>query len=207
MMLWNSQQSLRLLAFFSMLSTLTTITACSTFNSKTPEIRFYSLSSVSEIQSNNNTSKLSPKLRIGIGPVRIPRQLKRPQIVTRINQNELKVSEDYQWAGSLKEDITLALADNLSTLMGTEQIEIFPWKRRFKPNYQIRIHIEQLDGELGGKITLKARWWVRLGNGSTDKLARKSTYSIATKGTDYTHYVAALSDAIDKLSQEIAKEL
>lgn len=195
----------------SFLFILLTLTACSSFGEKTPEIRFYSLSAVSEIHSNNDNlepgSKRTPNLKIGIGPIKLPRQLKRPQIITRINQNELKVSEDHQWAGSLKEDITLAVADNLSALLATEQIEMFPWKRRFKPNYQVRVQIEQLDGEPGKNVTLKARWWLRVSNTGTDKLARKSTYTIATKGTDYTSYVAALSDAIDKLSQEIAQEL
>ncbi len=199
---------MKLLPFIFILFTLT---ACSTFRAKTPEVRFYSLSAVSETHSNHDNpeldSKQKPHLKIGIGPIRLPRQLKRPQIVTRINQNELKVSEDHQWAGSLKDDITLAVADNLSTLLATEQIEMFPWKRRFKPNFQVRVHIEQLDGQPGKNITLKARWWLRVGNGNTDKLAKKSTYTIATKGTDYTSYVAALSAAIDKLSQEIAKEI
>lgn len=198
---------MKLLSFLFMLMTLA---ACSTFGGKTPEIRFYSLSAVSEINSSTyptSRPRQSPKLRIGIGPVRLPRQLKRPQIVTRINQNELKVSEDFQWAGSLKEDITLAIADNLSALIGTEQIEMFPWKRRFKPNYQIRVQIEQLDGEPGKSVTLKARWWLRVDNTGTDKLAKKSKYIVATKDTDYSSYVAALSDAIDKLSQEIAEEL
>ncbi len=178
------------------------LTACSSLGGGTDTTRFYSLSTQSD-----NASVPPSRIRLGIGPVKLPHQLKRPQIVTRINQNELHVNEQHQWAGSLKEDVTQVLSDNLESLTGTEQIEIFPWKRHFRPHYQVRVQIEQFDGEPGKNITLKARWWLRSQNSNTDKLAKKSIITVPAKGTDFSSYVAALSQALDKLSREIARHI
>ncbi len=184
------------------------LSACSSLGGGQDTTRFYSLSSIDE--SNSAATPPTPptgNLKLGIGPVRLPHQLKRPQIVTRINQNELHVTEQHQWAGSLKEDITQVLTDNLSMLIGTEQIEKYPWKRDFKPNHRVRVQIEQLDGEPGKMVTLKARWWLRAHNSRVDLPAKKSTIKVATQGADYTSYVAAQSRALYKLSQEISKSI
>ena len=146
----------------------------------------------------------SPQLRLGIGPIKLPRLLKHPQIITRKNQHEIHMAEQHQWGGSLKEDVTQTVANNLGNLLGTEQVEHFPWKQRFKADYQVRIHIEKMDGGLGGKAHLKARWWLRVGNAATDKLAEHSNYSVDVKGKDYASYAAALSELLYQLSQEIA---
>ncbi|MEE9302540.1 MAG: PqiC family protein [Thiotrichaceae bacterium] len=181
------------------------LTACSSLGGSSDSTRFYSLSSIDE-----NKTAPTGRLTLGIGPVRLPHRLKRPQIVTRINKNELHVTEDHQWAGSLKEDITQVLTDNLSTLVGTEQIESYPWKRYFKPDFRIRVQIERLDGEPGKAVTLKARWWLRstlTRFSKMDQPARKSTITVQTKGEGYTPYVAAQSRALYQLSQEIAAEI
>lgn len=145
------------------------------------------------------------RLSLGIGPVRIPMLLRRPQIISRVSNNELKVSEKHHWAGSLREDITQALIDNIASLSGTSNIEKFPWKRSFKPSYQVRVQIEKLDGELDGHITLKARWWLRKGNAGKDFLSKYTVLQVATKGNDYSSYVAAQSEAIFQLSQRIVQ--
>lgn len=191
---------LRLIIFSLIL--LVALNACSSIGSGSDSTRFYSLSALSE-----NSKSTTSSLKLGLGPVRISHHLKRPQIVTRINQNELHVDEDHQWAGSLKEDISQVLIDNLSALLGTQHIEKFPWKRHFNPDYQVRVKIEQLDGTPGGNVTLKARWWLRAQLQADDNLARKSVITVATTSTDYNGYVAALSKAIDIFSHEIASEI
>ncbi len=181
---------------------LLSINACSSLGGSSDSTHFYSLSALSE--SSTSTPSL---LKLGIGPVRLQRQLKRPQIVSRINQNELHVDEAHQWAGSLKEDITQVLVDNLSGLLGTEQIEKFPWKSHFRPDYQVRVQVERFDGEPGKEVVLKARWWLRQHHDSYDKLAKKSVIRVAMQRTDYNSYVAALSKALDTLSREIARSI
>ena len=179
-----------------------TLAGCSSGIVSDNSTHFYSLSSIAP-----STKLATQQLRLGVGPIKLPRLLKRPQIITRKNQHQINISEKHQWGGSLKEDITQTVANNLGNLLGTEQVEHFPWKRHFKADYQIRIHIEKMDGELGGKAHLKARWWLRVGNAGTDKLAEYAKYTIEIKGNDYAAYAAALSLLLYQLSQEIAEHI
>ncbi len=188
---------LRKIAFSLLL--LSTLTGCSSGIVSDKSTHFYSLSAIAP-----STKLATKQLHLGVGPIKLPRLLKRPQIITRKNQHEIDMSEQHQWGGSLKEDITQTVADNLGNLLGTEQVEHFPWKRHFKADYQVRIHIEKMDGELDGKAHLKARWWLRVGNAGTDKLAEYSSYNVEVKDKDYASYAAALSQLLYQLSQEIA---
>ena len=178
------------------------LTACSTNSSTDGNIgdtRFYTLSSLPP--SSNTTGKL----RIGVGPLEIPQLINRPQIVSRKNQAEIIMSENHQWGGSHREELLQTITDNLSSLLKTESIEQYPWKYSFKPNYQIRINIERLDGELGKSVMLKARW--RLIRYNKEILVKRAVISTKVKGRAYSDYVNAISTVIKLFSQKISKEI
>lgn len=166
------------------------------------ETKFYALSPADVATPSGDS-----KLKLGIGPVRIPHMLSRPQLVVRTEQHQINVLEQHQWGGSLKEEVAQIVIDNLSANLGTEQVEHFPWKNAFKPDYQVRIRIERMDGIPGGEVVMKARWWLRKGNAPTDQLAEYSTYRVQTADKSYPAYVAALSNTLEQLSAEIAKAI
>jgi len=194
--------SLKILPLF-LVSTLS-LSACSSLGIGEDTTRFYSLKSVA-LSTNAKAPQANPNLRIGIGPVSLTRLLRRPQIITRKSGTEIEMAEEHQWGGILKEDLTLVMLDNFSGLLGTENIEQFPWKLDFKPNYNVRIDIEQLDGQLGGEVTLRARW--RLKKGREEIRVTNSVLRSPVKGNDYNAYVSAQSDVLFKLSQLIVKEM
>ena len=109
------------------------------------------------------------------------------------------------WGGLLKEDLSQALADNFSSLLSTENIEQYPWKLSFKPQYSVRINIDQLDGELGGVVTLKAHW--RLSKKRKEIMVRNTTLTQAVDGKDFNAYVKAQSQVLYKLTELISKEM
>jgi uncharacterized lipoprotein YmbA len=179
------------------------LSACSVLDTE-DKTRFYSLNAIA-LNSNERAPQASPDLRIGIGPVSLTRLLRRPQIITRKSGTEIAMAEEHQWGGLLKEDLTRVMADNFAGLLGTENIEQFPWKLSFKPNYRVRIDVEQLDGQLGGQVTLKARW--RLVKGREEIRVVNSVLSAPVKGNDYNAYVAAQSDVLYQLSKLVVKEM
>ncbi len=164
--------------------------------------RFYSLSAPLP-----NTSVITNKLSIGIGPVDIPRLLNRPQIVSRKDNTEIIIAEKHQWGGSYKEELIKALTDNFSSLLKTERIEEYPWKSSFKPNYQVRINIESFDGQIGKSVVLNARW--RLVKNNKELLVKRAVIEVPISNTgsasssNYGAYVKAQSQAISRLSQEV----
>ena len=147
----------------------------------------------------------SSQLRIGVGPVEIPRLLNRPQIISRKNNTEILMAEKHQWGGSYKEELTQALTDNLSNLLNTDNIEQYPWKFAFKPAYSVRVTIERFDGQLGKEVILKARW--RLFKGNKEVLVKQSRVKESIVGKSYSHYVRAQSRALTELSKKIVSQI
>ena len=160
---------------------------------------FYSLSSLPP------ASNPQSKMRIGVGPVQIPRLLTRPQIISRKNSNEINMAELHQWGGSLREEITQVTTDNLSALLKTDHIEQYPWKFAFKPHYQVRINIERLDGKIGKNVTLKARW--RLLKNNKELLSKRALINTPVHGKRYGDYVKAQSKALEIFSRQIADKI
>ncbi len=183
-----------------------TLTACSSISDITGSAdnslggtRFYALNAL-PVSSNNHAN-----LRLGIGPIEIPRLLNRPQIISRKNTSEINMAEFHQWGGSYKEELTQALSDNLSALLKTDNIEQYPWKFSFKPHYQVRVNIERFDGQLGKSVTLKARWWLLKNN--KEILVKRAVIQTPVSGNDYNAYVNAQSKALITLSRQIAAKI
>lgn len=160
---------------------------------------FYALSSLPPSNASNQG------LRIGVGPLEIPRLLNRPQIISRKNSAEVIMSENHQWGGSYKEELIQTLTDNLSALLKTENVETYPWKFSFKPAYQIRINIERFDGQVGKSVTLKARW--RLLRNNKEVFVKRAVINTKVKGKSYTDYIKAHSQTLATFSQQIAKHI
>ncbi|MGB1310527.1 MAG: PqiC family protein [Leucothrix sp.] len=166
--------------------------------------RFYSLQSTGlALSAKPNTA--NPVIKVGVGPIRLTRLLRRPQIVTRKSGTEIAMAEKHQWGGLLKEDLTQTLTDNFSSLLGTENIEQYPWKLSFKPNYSVRIDVDQLDGDLGGTVTLKAHW--RLSKGRKEVAVQNTVLRQKVVGGDYNAYVTAQSKVLYKLCQLISQSM
>src|SRR5262245_30875047 len=62
---------------------------------------------------------------VGIGPVVIPDHLERG-LVTRVNRDEIAISDTDRWAEPLHQSLTRALRQNLIALLHTERIQIYP---------------------------------------------------------------------------------
>ena len=180
------------------------LSACSSGGESIGGTRFYSLQSPA-LALSAKPNRANPTFKVGVGPVRLSRLLRRPQIVTRKSGTEVAMAEKHQWGGILKEDLIQTLDDNFASLLGTENIEQYPWKLSFKPNYSVRVDIDQLDGELGGVVTLKAHW--RLSKGRKEVVVRNTTLRQKVRGGDYNAYVTAQSEVLYKLCELVSKEM
>src|SRR5882757_4935 len=80
--------------------------------------RFYVLTPL--MAAKEATAAKGPAL--GVGPVVIPQYLDRPEIVTRSSDNRLDLANFDQWGGRFGDNITRALAENLSGLLKTDRV-------------------------------------------------------------------------------------
>ena len=147
------------------------------------------------------------RVSVGIGPLDLPGYLDRPQIVTQVSENRLNLGEFDIWAESLQDNFIRVLTENLSALLVSEPVVIFPFKDAFRPYFQVKIDVMRMDGTLGGDAVLTANWAI-FREGRTEMLvAKRSTYKEAADGESYEPLVAAQSRAVMALSRDIAAEI
>jgi hypothetical protein len=172
-----------------------------------PPTRFYTLSSLQEGGSERRESTSDQDFLIGVGPIKFPEYLDRTEIVTRDSSNKIALSDFDVWAGSLAEDFSRALAENLSVLLSTERVIVYPRLRSGLAKYQIIMDVIRFDGVLGGDVSLIARWAIVEGKERKTVFARKSTIIEPSGAKSYEAMVAADSRALEKLSREIAEAI
>jgi uncharacterized lipoprotein YmbA len=169
--------------------------------------RFYTLSALASSETRNKAGASSPSIAIGVGPVTLPEYLDRPQIVTSTSRNELRLAEFDRWAGSLKDDFSRILAENLSILLSTDRVSLYPWRRSMSIDYQVVVDVARFDGELGGEARLDARWTVLGGRDKKVLSMHTSRISEPTGEQGYAALVGAQSRALGRLSREIAEAI
>jgi uncharacterized protein len=176
------------------------LAACAT----TPPIKYYTLNALHRPAGAVVTA---PEITVSVSAVAIPDMLDRPQIVTRTDENRVNISDFHRWAGSLKDDLTTVLVENLNILLAADQIRVRTTDTALDPAYHLIVHINQLEGGLGGTVKLNANWTIRHRRAKEVLASKDVLIEQATVSGDYDAFVAAQSRAIGLLSQEIAKEI
>ena len=188
---------------WALLLTVFFVAACST----TPPVAYYTLNTLPEMQQEIPAAVMDDTLAIGVGPVEFPKFLDRPQIVTRKSQNQIQVSEFHRWAGSFPGDFSRVLAKNISILLPTDRVAVYPWGEQFSPTYRIKLDVEQFDGQVGERVVLEVTWMVTDQEGTNKLLVRKSLIEEPVSEKNYEALVVAESNALATLSRTIVEEI
>jgi uncharacterized protein len=182
------------------------VTGCSTFSPRPDPSRFFTLSSLPEVQQARLKNSTRPeKMFLGIGPVKFPGYLDRQQIVVRSAQNRFDVSENDRWAEPLQENFARVLSENLSLLLDTDLIIIYPWSPTARPRYNVEIDVLRLEANSERNGQLFARWSVVDGADRKVAVVKESRIIRNAKEKSTDGSVAALSEAVGHLSHEIAE--
>jgi uncharacterized protein len=144
---------------------------------------------------------------IGVFPVTTPDYLDRPQIVTRVSENEIHLDEFSRWAEPLKDSFTRALVQNLSTLLNTAKVVRTTGSTGVSMALQVGVDVVQFDGTLGGDVVLIVKWGLFEAEGKKLLLGKRSSFKEPTGGATYEALVAAESRAVAALSREIAEAI
>jgi uncharacterized lipoprotein YmbA len=124
--------------------------------------------------------------------------------VTGNTNPELDRASFEQWAEPLEDNFTRILAENLSQLLATDQVMVFPWQGPTDVVYHVIIDVTRFLGELDGHASLEARWSIIGKNGKEVLTRKKSSFSEPVGGQDYQALAAALSRTVASLSRDIA---
>ncbi len=183
---------------------LAVVATCAGACSTSKESRFYLLHPTMGSQRGSDSFSLRPEICVGIGPVKFPDYLDRPQIVTRATPGKLDLAEFDRWAEPLSENFIRVLAENISTALHTNRVVIHPWPRTSQPDCHVAVEVNQFEGVPGGRATLNARWTLHGEQGRKILVQRNSEISEAVDATSYEALVAAQSRAVASLAGEIA---
>jgi len=188
---------------WAFLLTVFFVAACSS----TPPVAYYTLNTLPEMQQEIPAAVMDDTLAIGVGPVEFPKFLDRPQIVTRKSQNQIEVSEFHRWAGSFPGDFSRVLAKNISILLPSDRVAVYPWGDQFSPTYRIKLAVQQFDGQLGERVVLDVTWMVTDQEGTKKLVVRKSLIEEPVSDKTYEALVVAESNALVTLSRTIVEEI
>lgn len=171
-----------------------------------PDPKFYMLRAIDESRVTHKFS-ITPGKIIGIGPVKIPEYLNRPQIVTRDSNNMLIFAQFDRWGESLDVGIGRLIRENLIIMLPGATLETFPWGLDVPVKYQVFIDIVQLEGELAEDLILSVQWSVFDIDKKKMAIIKRTEFRQAISPHNYSGLVKTLSAACASLSSEIAGEL
>ncbi len=168
-------------------------------------VQFYRLNAgvamIDAVQVDESTNQAV----VGLGPIRIPDYLNRPQMVVAISDNQYQLSEEHRWAERLDQNISLALAKFLPSQLGSNRIVRYPWAQRQIVDYQVSIDIIEFNIDALGRSRLTAQWVIKRKDQSD--ISRRFDYQVPASTTDYDVMVSAQSACLTKLGQDIAVTL
>lgn len=173
---------------------------CVDIGGETPPSRFYVLSA---IDPQGTLSSDGPAIMLG--PVTLPRYLDRPQIVTRPSANELSLAEYDRWGGKLDDNVARVLAQDIAVHLNTSRVAIFPREQRLTDAVQISVDISRFEqvGQQGGNVELDAQWSLYPADRRGAPMVGISRVRTPVSGSGFAGTAAAMSAALDQLSQEL----
>ncbi len=169
--------------------------------------KFYMLSSLplssEKLQVNNNQNRISIEIDLN----EIPAYLNKPQMIVRINSNEIKLEEYHRWAETVKDSFPKIIADNLISLLSSEKFLVFAQNRIVSSDYQIIFNVNQFDGTPGETVSLIAQWAIFNNKKEKIVLTQHSDINVKTEGDGFDKLAAAQSKALEILSRQISSAI
>ncbi|MFH0342408.1 MAG: membrane integrity-associated transporter subunit PqiC [Chromatiales bacterium] len=162
-----------------------------------PPSRFYTLS------GTPTQATTSSNLFVAVGPVSIPAEVDRPEIVVSTGPNQVQLDEFNRWASPLENNIARVIAENLVAMLGTPRVTLFPQTSGADADYRVAIEVQSFRSAPGEAAVLDAVWTVRRAqDGRTE--TRRTSVRETVREDSYDALAAAHSRALARLSRDIA---
>ena len=174
------------------------ITGCGT----TPPSKFYLLNVGNSAQQSNNAN-----LNIGLGPIEFPAYLDRSKIMIRTGNNSFKAAEYHRWAEPLETNFTRVLAQNLGSALPNAVVTLYPWRNGKEIKIQVLLEVLSFDSDNNNQARLNVRWELLDADKKTIAPPQQREYIKTARNSDYEERVAAMSECVMALGQELGQEI
>ncbi|WP_295385600.1 membrane integrity-associated transporter subunit PqiC [uncultured Thiodictyon sp.] len=169
-----------------------------------PPSHFYTLSSA--LAPGAGVAPPSGGVAVAVGPVSIPAQVDRPEILVSEGANRVRPQETERWAAPLADNIARVVAENLADLLATARVTRFPQTTDMAAAYRVLIDVQGFTSVPDQAATLGAVWTVRRTQDGRSETGRTRVREPVT-GAGYEALAAAHSRALGTLSRDIADAL
>jgi len=162
--------------------------------------RYYLLTPQPEITQAQSDTK---NIKIGLGPVLFPEYLKRPKVISYSGMNQLHLAEYERWAESLDGNFSRVLAENLTQLIPTDQVYIYPYVGNISLDYRIILEVRQFEMNSQSAVKLIALWQIVREEDKESLITKRSEFLENVNAGKYESIVAGMSKVTADLSREI----
>ena len=163
------------------------------------KLNYYTLSS--QVASPAAVSSTRP-LSIYVGPVTIPETVDRPQMVFRVDPNQVEIAELERWAEPLKAAIPRLVADTLARELSASAVMTSRQSATLDFDYRVAVDVQRFDFSAGDGAAIDALWTIRGAKGAPR--TGRSEGREAGSSRDAQAMAVAQSRALDKVARDIA---
>ncbi|HJU28911.1 MAG TPA: PqiC family protein [Candidatus Binataceae bacterium] len=183
------------------------IAGCSILGPRPERSNFLVLTPVSADGNSSAAAAGQTPLAVGLGPVSLPNYLDRPEVVMRSSENTLALSSTDRWAEPLADNFRNVFEADLTTSLGNSRIVRYPWFANARPDYAVRVEVEQFEVSAADGAILKAHWSINNPKDGSTLVSRQADITQPMNSHDPQAIAAALSAALGDLSRQIAQAL
>lgn len=182
-----------------------------------PKSTYYRLTS-KPIPAMNEASN---QKRVMIGPVTVPVNIDRPQLVIQRGGSQVEIFEYHRWAASLKGDVGQVIAASLASNMNMPNVWNFSESTQTQFDYQVFVDVQTLEAVPGQDLLLDVHWSIKpsvqvaskvtSATGSTapplKTIMGRTLIREPTGSNGFEDLIAAQSAAFEKVGKDIASKL
>ena len=165
-----------------------------------PPTQFYQLqqTEAAAVTDKSNATVL-------LGPLKIADYLQRENIIQRMHDGSLSLSQEARWAGSLQDDIGQLLLRQISAELGSSRISLYPDRIGMQAQAQVVLSISRLDSGVQQPAVLEAQWRLLDADGAL-RNSRVLRFEEPHNG-ELSDQVRAQSDLLAQLSKQLVAAL
>jgi uncharacterized lipoprotein YmbA len=167
-----------------------------------PKTQFYTLDPVAP----QAAAQASPPVPVQVASVHIPPALDRQEMVRESAPHRLDVSDQNRWGGSLDNMVQRVLTQDLAQRLPPSSV-VLPQEPAPAHHDAIVVDILQFDEDAGGTVIFDGSWSLTARDSDKPLSSRHVHLSAQAASNSYSDQVAAMSNVIGALSDNIARDL
>jgi uncharacterized protein len=170
-----------------------------------PKVNYYSLQGPAQ-PPRQGQSPQTPSLSVQVGLVSVPELVDRLQLVARLSDNRLEISDSNRWAEPLKSQIARHLAEQLAEVPGLGPVTLASQDGGGEPDVRVSLDLVDIQAIRGSAVTMRASWVARR-KSEGQAGVRQVSVREPVRDDSFESLVAAHGRALDQIGERIAKTL